>query len=933
MMKRYLLTFAFLLNATALLPASAQTVGAWMSFGMQPFRSTFPVARIVADAAALGLTDLFFFEQTHGAFLHPTKATYGVSYRGMGKRDFLGELLAEADKAGIKVWLTWTTDDRSMVDGTVHHPLYPRDDAGEIIIRDGRRKSGYYDLRSPLVRQMYAEVMDEIAANYMTRHKNIAGIFWHEVDCAEANDNHGDDLDDFGRFCRERFGEEYTGAAWPRTDAADRWWRRAYLYRIDVVSTFISDMATQANKYGLKTAFCYYTPEATNQESWRWGYDAVELEKSCDHQWVAGYGVAGPFYHGIRGIWVDFGPSYRGINVSRHLSTAFHGKALSYFQFFSPIYVDEMRAYYGRIESFTKKYGSYYLGYAGRSEGDMELFYGKENFNNWLKLMRYWQPGESPAKVAILISPTAFVMQHPITPGKYFRENVVSLVEALAAYCDVDGLIAGSRNMSQALSRYDMLVIPEGMAASLAPATYQACVDYVTGGGNLLVVNAPVSTGRPDMTDQVDRTQQLCGLTYRGKAIPAFLKLEAAEQGLVVPEEKLWASSSDIEIGAARVLAVNRDSRKPVLCEYQLGKGRVCFSAIGCTTETGSTFTSLVRRVGRTPIQLSSSDGLRVLETVRSNNTLCLAMWGKGAGTVSVDNHAAGLKGTRFQVKNILTGAVLGELSADELRAGFAVSIEYENQPCILAVGQPATLAAFPGIYASEDVFKTLSQAKRLIENPETTIEVPPGAGPAVGVYHGGFAATSEQLITALQAAGLRAFSLPRIDAQALSRCDAIILPQCDGTTFFNQSKKDIRQFVQDGGGVLFTHDAVGFRRHTPMFPEIGKGQTNPRLASATVVKAHPVAHGFGINAEIRHAFSYDHIALEKGDSGEVILQDAEGSPVVIAGQLGKGKVVLNGMLPGYAIVGDGSSTGECRKPEGDELKLLLNAVKWLADD
>ena len=53
----------------------------------------FPVKMIVKDSADLGVTDIYFFEQGHGSFLHPTNVKYAITERHMEGRDFLKELL------------------------------------------------------------------------------------------------------------------------------------------------------------------------------------------------------------------------------------------------------------------------------------------------------------------------------------------------------------------------------------------------------------------------------------------------------------------------------------------------------------------------------------------------------------------------------------------------------------------------------------------------------------------------------------------------------------------------------------------------------------------------------------------------------------------------------------------------------------------------
>ncbi len=57
----------------------------------------------------------------------------------------------------------------------------------------------------------------------------------------------------------------------------------------------------------------------------------------------------------------------------------------------------------------------------------------------------------------------------------------------------------------------------------------------------------------------------------------------------------------------------------------------------------------------------------------------------------------------------------------------------------------------------------------------------------------------------------------------------------------------------------------------------------------------------------------------------DVVLRDAEGNAVLAVADIGEGRYVANGMCTG---LGDGDLEVE---PAGDELRILINAVKWLA--
>jgi len=329
---------------------------------------------IVEDLAELGVNEILFFEQARrgGPFLHPTTVEHAATdprMKGRG-RDYLGELLAETGEQQIRVWLAWTTPE------------------GEYPGTEFRR------LNHPAILRIYTDEIEEVAARY-GRHRNLAGIMWHEVDCSEHPDLHEDDVKEFCEFCLRDFGEEYTGDTMPRARSQDKWWRRFCHYEIDVVNRFVAKTAQVARQHGFKTHFCSYTPECFAGESWRRGYDIVALERLCDQQWFSGYAVeSGKPYQNIKGAWLDFGPSYRGQNLPRNYAYTFHGKPLCYFEYRTPVYNTEMRRHYSPIASFTEKYGDVYNRYLGHTEKELSLFFGKENLWRWLTLAAWWQGGE-----------------------------------------------------------------------------------------------------------------------------------------------------------------------------------------------------------------------------------------------------------------------------------------------------------------------------------------------------------------------------------------------------------------------------------------------------------------------------------------------------------------------------------------------------------
>jgi len=685
------------------------TVGAWMSPGgpwgiwEKSVGDAFPVQRIVNDLADLGVSDILFFEQSGrgGPFLHPTAVPHAATERRMKDRDFLEELLLQTDPRGMKVWLAWTPPGGK----------YP-----------GTEFAG---LNHPEILKLYAAEIEEVAARY-GKHPALAGIMWHEVDCSEAPDLHDDDLPEFSDYCRRTFGESYPAKTMPQVDAADKWWRRFFLYRCDVVNRFVAHATEICRRYKLQTVFCSYVPESFPGDSWRWGYDIVALEEICDRQWFSGYGrESGKPYQTIRGAWIDFGPSYKGQILARNFSYAFHGRPLCYFVYRSPVYIEETRNYYAKIKGFTEKYGDIYTGFSGLSPKEVELFFGKQNMQRWLGLMTAWQGATSPAQIAVAVNPNSFVMQHPQGTGVEYEKQVRALMVGLTESMDVDGLVLGSRFAldPKNLAPYSLIVIPGDMGRGLSVEMAESLRQYVAHGGKLLLVAGRLTTAKPDLTDEKDLTEEFAGLKVTGPGLPGYLA--PAKTAFLPKTKKFWVSGRQACTATqAKVLVAGQDGAGPLL----LGNRQVFFSTISSSPDAAEYFAAVVRHIAQPAVTLDADCQMRILETAAKGQAVSVALWGQGKATLRLDTaHLPLPAADRYQLKDIVTGQVLGDFPPAKLAAGVPVEVKHLYQPMILAVGTPAALAGFRGIYPNADAFAgmTLKQDK---DNPE----VPEEAGATV---------------------------------------------------------------------------------------------------------------------------------------------------------------------------------------------------------
>jgi hypothetical protein len=209
---------------------------------------------------------------------------------------------------------------------------------------------------------------------------------------------------------------------------------------------------------------------------------------------------------------------------------------------------------------------------------------------------------------------------------------------------------------------------------------------------------------------------------------------------------------------------------------------------------------------------------------------------------------------------------------------------------------------------------------------------------------------------------GLKVELINDISPELLSYYDAVVIPNI-GCGKANLPRaltgKDwegiLREYVKNGGSVLINHRGIGYTPcKYPPFPEVGVNAIADicKVRDMELVSKHPVANGecwkkrFPAKAK-NPAFQeeMDYFTLKPGDSfrigsgdyipikpsaeAEVIVKSKlingkGGDPVVVAGKLGKGKVVLCGMSLGW---NDGKE--EMNKTEE---KILINSAYWMTE-
>ncbi len=161
-------------------------------------------------------------------------------------------------------------------------------------------------------------------------------------------------------------------------------------------------------------------------------------------------------------------------------------------------------------------------------------------------------------------------------------------------------------------------------------------------------------------------------------------------------------------------------------------------------------------------------------------------------------------------------------------------------------------------------------------------------------------------------------------------QCRVLIIPQplFEVSAAFTQA---VEEFIRQGGGVIATHDAVGYRAMPKLCePVCAGGVEHTRAGSWKTSGTHPVNWGLPVDTALSRGY-YDQVELQAGTNGTVVASgETTGQPVAVAGEFGGGRYVACGLLLGMEHDQFGSGSKEA-PPTPDEARLLLNAIRWCA--
>ncbi len=215
----------------------------------------------------------------------------------------------------------------------------------------------------------------------------------------------------------------------------------------------------------------------------------------------------------------------------------------------------------------------------------------------------------------------------------------------------------------------------------------------------------------------------------------------------------------------------------------------------------------------------------------------------------------------------------------------------------------------------------------------QTVLALLPPVPLNIGLYHIGVTLGLQEAWLGIP--GLRTESIRYFTRETLAPLNVIMFAGSkdlgDADTRENWRER-LTAFVAQGGGVIFSHNAVGQSPSSPfqqtLFPDICAGyqDRNVRHSKLRVVAAHPALGALKPGATINRSYR-DHLTIQPGTNAIVLLRDAQDQPVMVAGEYGRGRVIYTGQMFGV------NRQGGADEPSGDEWSMLLYMVRWAGGD
>ena len=514
-------------------------------------------------------------------------------------------------------------------------------------------------------------------------------------------------------------------------------------------------------------------------------------------------------------------------------------------------------------------------------------------------------------------------------------------------------------HLADEIADYRVLIVPSGRKMSDASA--KTIARWVRGGGRLIVegesIRTPAFASLASVRPGSDNAQPQGAVNGLGGALAGR---EFSTASALVP----------VTPGKAQVLAKAGDS--PVVTRAAAGKGAVVFVAL--LDAPNELIEPLVREMGGPlPCELdAASNGSVRLSAATDGRTTTVMLYNEhfaDARDVTVALRDIAPAGRRLAL-NVSDGTQMEVADTLSLRLGPGRAAFVILLPPEQAKGLPKPGPALgPPAYAPSAgmEFLRLEARKKAVRRRARK------AGTVyVAVFNNLVPAALRKSPpdygeTAIRGAlvsepGVEAEFIENLAPETLASYDVLVMPnmQTRGTNWPRGWEPHVRQFVANGGGALLVHHCVGFGEFSgAAFPEIGSGPTYVKVRGMKVVAEHPVVNAASVKAafprevndpaflarfkalELPVGATFqsgfpDYVKIAPGPQGQVIVKSlpvggAGDDPALVAGRVGKGRVVLSGMNLGCRCLRTegGWKVDEVLSPP--ERSILVNSIFWLA--
>jgi len=345
-------------------------------------------------------------------------------------------------------------------------------------------------------------------------------------------------------------------------------------------------------------------------------------------------------------------------------------------------------------------------------------------------------------------------------------------------------------------------------------------------------------------------------------------------------------------------------------------------------------------------LMLGKTDGYDGKDAIKAeaNTAYYFSFWIKGdISQVSVRvftwKTEEGLKDSRGMITPSLVGDIVPTSTWTKYEGGFTTGLDTKRFAVGIHINKIPGLTSGQTIYVDDVEIKILPNVTKIDEGNPSPIKV--------AIYDNGtFKEYGQSYIyEALEKdKGIKAEKIDNLKIETLKKYDVLILSAINSLSKIDAGNADLGiagvdwissllNFVDSGGGIILGHDSVGYRGifgTTPIFSNIcaGKDKVDWKKEIKVIKNDHPIMQG--VPGEFEHSY-FDHIAIEPGLKATVLAKDKENNPVIVAGEVSRGRIVAIGYPMGLWTKPESKPKFEDYAgslPE-EEKRILINSVRW----